>query len=103
MELNKEMKQSIIDETTKIFGTQLPDELLDEISGGRQLKPEEMKSTLAQMDARRGMGQDVLRYTLAAVREYHIYIASLPDDAPVSLFDPKYYDGETYNPERDVK
>lgn len=54
MELNKEMKQSIINETTKkIFGTQLPDELLDEISGGRQLKPEEMKSTLAQMDVKK--------------------------------------------------
>ena len=41
MKLNEEMKKSIMDEATKKFGSELPDEILDVVNGGRDITYDE--------------------------------------------------------------
>ena len=89
MELNKEMKQSIIDETTKIFGTQLPDELLDEISGGRKLYWQENDSICQQIEEYNG--KLPYRKFENAMYRYINHIRSLEEGSEIELFDYEKY------------
>ena len=92
MKLNVEMKKSIMDEATKKFGSELPDEMLDVVNGGRDITYDEefevsMKTYLAIDAARNGrISQEELTDFMNKVMEYRKYIQSLPDDAPPQNF-----------------
>ena len=89
---NEEMKKSIMDEATKKFGSELPDEMLDVVNGGRDITYDEefevsMKTYLAIDAARNGrISQEELTDFMNKVMEYRKYIQSLPDDAPPQNF-----------------
>lgn len=92
MKLNEEMKKSIMDEATKKFGSELPDEMLDVVNGGRDITYDEefevsMKTYLAIDAARNGrISLEELADFMNKVMEYRKYIQSLPDDAPPQNF-----------------
>lgn len=92
MKLNEEMKKSIMGEATKKFGSELPDEMLDVVNGGRDITYDEefevsMKTYLAIDAARNGrISQEELTDFMNKVMEYRKYIQSLPDDAPPQNF-----------------
>ena len=99
MKFNEEMKKSIMDEATKRFGNELPDELLDIVNGGRVLTSGESRDLFVKLnDAKNNMRDEEYRRYNAAIRKYVFYISLLPDNAEEQLFNYDYYNGETYDP-----
>lgn len=99
MKINERMLKSVKEETLKRFGSELPDEVLDIVSGGRVLTSGESRDLFVKLnDAKNNLPDEEYRRYNAAIRKYVFYISLLPDNAEEQLFNYDYYNGETYDP-----
>ena len=89
MKINKEIRQSIIEETIKNTGIVLSDEELDEISGGRKLYWQENDSICEQIEEYNG--KLPYRKFEDAMYRYINHIRSLEEDSDIELFDYEKY------------
>ena len=89
MKINKEIRQSIIEETRKNTGITLSDEELDEISGGRKLYWQENDSICEQIEEYNG--KLPYRKFENAMYRYINHIRSLEEGSEIELFDYEKY------------
>lgn len=89
MKINKEIRQSIIEETRKNTGIVLSDEELDEISGGRKLYWQENDSICQQIEEYNG--KLPYRKFEDAMYRYINHIRSLEEGSDIELFDYEKY------------
>ena len=89
MKINKEIRQSIIEETRKNTGIVLSDEELDEISGGRKLYWQENDSICQQIEEYNG--KLPYRKFENAMYRYINHIRSLEEGSEIELFDCEKY------------
>ena len=89
MKINKEIRQSIIEETRKNTGITLSDEELDEISGGRKLYWQENDSICQQIEEYNG--KLPYRKFENAMYRYINHIRSLEEGSEIELFDYEKY------------
>ena len=89
MKINKEIRQSIIEETRKNTGIVLSDEELDEISGGRKLYWQENDSICQQIEEYNG--KLPYRKFENAMYRYINHIRSLEEGSDIELFDYEKY------------
>ena len=89
MKINKEIRQSIIEETRKNTGITLSDEELDEISGGRKLYWQENDSICEQIEEYNG--KLPYRKFENAMYRYINHIKSLEEGSEIELFDYEKY------------
>lgn len=89
MKINKEIRQSIIEETRKNTGIVLSDEELDEISGGRKLYWQENDSICQQIEEYNG--KLPYRKFENAMYRYINHIRSLEEGSEIELFDYEKY------------
>ena len=89
MKINKEIRQSIIEETIKNTGIVLSDEELDEISGGRKLYWQENDSICEQIEEYNG--KLPYRKFEDAMYRYINHIRSLEEGSDIELFDYEKY------------
>ena len=89
MKINKEIRQSIIEETRKNTGITLSDEELDEISGGRKLYWQENDSICQQIEEYNG--KLPYRKFENAMYRYINHIRSLEEGSDIELFDYEKY------------
>lgn len=89
MKINKEIRQSIIEETRKNTGIVLSDEELDEISGGRKLYWQENDSICEQIEEYNG--KLPYRKFENAMYRYINHIRSLEEGSEIELFDYEKY------------
>lgn len=89
MKINKEIRQSIIEETRKNTGIVLSDEELDEISGGRKLYWQENDSICEQIEEYNG--KLPYRKFEDAMYRYINHIRSLEEGSDIELFDYEKY------------
>ena len=89
MKINKEIRQSIIEETRKNTGIVLSDEELDEINGGRKLYWQENDSICEQIEEYNG--KLPYRKFEDAMYRYINHIRSLEEGSEIELFDYEKY------------
>lgn len=89
MKINKEIRQSIIEEARKNTGITLSDEELDEISGGRKLYWQENDSICEQIEEYNG--KLPYRKFEDAMYRYINHIRSLEEGSDIELFDYEKY------------
>lgn len=89
MKINKEIRQSIIEEARKNTGITLSDEELDEISGGRKLYWQENDSICEQIEEYNG--KLPYRKFENAMYRYINHIRSLEEGSEIELFDYEKY------------
>ena len=83
MEIKKTQRQSIIDAARAHLGNEIPDELLDEICGGRSTTSTESADIMQKVtSANKTMNDEDFQRFFTAVYFYLHYIYSLPEDAP---------------------
>lgn len=99
MEIKKTQRQSIIDTARAHLGNEIPDELLDEICGGRSTTSTESADIMQKVtSANKTMNDEDFQRFFTAVYFYLHYIYSLPEDAPEEFFNYDFYDGKDYKP-----
>ena len=83
MKLNKKQQESIID---SLDINELPDELLDAVSGGREAKFVELLMAEVAFAKMKQEEPEVFISKKKALNNYLSYIASLPDGSDTVLF-----------------
>ena len=87
MKISDEMKKSVLNAA----GSELPDELLDSICGGRDVNQEESYRLYDCLMANNTSDNGVDAMVFAnAIAKYYNYVRSLPEDAPSVMFDVWY-------------
>lgn len=86
MKLNKEQIRSVTESVKEKFGSELDDEILEVISGGRNIRPIEHLIIGKYENAALSMSDNEFYDYVDAVSRYLDYIASLPDDSDTKLF-----------------
>ena len=86
MKLNKEQIRSVTESVKEKFGSELNDELLEAISGGRYTRPIEQLMIMQYERAGYFKNEDDLYEYVEALHRYYDYIDSLPDDSDTKLF-----------------
>ena len=86
MELNKEQIRSITESSKEKFGSELNDEILEAISGGRNIRPIEHLIIGKYENAALSMSDNEFYDYVDALSRYMDYINSLPDDSDTKLF-----------------
>ena len=84
MKLNKKQQESIID---SLDVNELPDELLDAVSGGRETKFVELLMAEVAFAKMKQEEPEVFISKKKALNNYLSYIDSLPDGSDTVLFD----------------
>ena len=84
MELNKEQIRSVTESVKEKLGSELSDEMLEVISGGRDLRPIE-RIILMKNEANPKTDDEIYEF-VNAYTKYYDYISSLPDDSDTILF-----------------
>ena len=85
MKLNKKQQESIIDSLD--ISQQLPDELLDAVSGGREAKFVELLMAEVAFAKMKQEEPEVFISKKKALNNYLSYIDSLPEGSDTVLFD----------------
>ena len=84
MKLNKKQQESIID---SLDINELPDELLDAVSGGREAKFVELLMAEVAFAKMRQEEPEIFISKKKALNNYLSYIDSLPEGSDIVLFD----------------
>lgn len=93
MKMNERQRESIINGIKEVMGNELPDELMDEISGGRLLNNKEYFDFLSkgydytQQYNQGKMSEEEYNSLLKAFDNYIDYIDSLDEGSETVLFD----------------
>ena len=93
MKMNERQRESIINGIKEVMGNELPDELMDEISGGRLLNNQEYFDFLrkgydyTQQYNQGQMSEEDYNSLLKAFDNYIDYIDSLDEGSETVLFD----------------
>ena len=84
MKLNKEQIRSVTESVKEKLGSELSDEMLEVISGGRDLRP--IERIILMKNERNIRTDDEIYEFVNAYQKYYDYISSLPDDSDTILF-----------------
>ena len=84
MKLNKEQIRSVTESVKEKLGSELSDEMLEAISGGRDLRPIE-RIILMKNEGNLRTDDEIYEF-VNAYQKYYDYISSLPDDSDTILF-----------------
>ena len=84
MKLNKEQIRSVTESLKEKLGSELSDEMLEAISGGRDLRP--IEKIILMKNERNLRTDDEIYEFVNAYQKYYDYISSLPDDSDTILF-----------------
>ena len=84
MKLNKEQIRSVTESLKEKLGSELSDEMLEVISGGRDLRPIE-RIILMKNEGNLRTDDEIYEF-VNAYQKYYDYISSLPDDSDTILF-----------------
>ena len=84
MKLNKEQIRSVTESVKEKLGSELSDEMLEVISGGRDLRPIE-RIILMKNEGNLRTDDEIYEF-VNAYQKYYDYISSLPDDSDTILF-----------------
>ena len=84
MKLNKEQIRSVTESLKEKLGSELSDEMLEVISGGRDLRP--IERIILMKNERNIRTDDEIYEFVNAYQKYYDYISSLPDDSDTILF-----------------
>ena len=84
MKLNKEQIRSVTESLKEKLGGELSDEMLEAISGGRDLRPIE-RIILMKNEGNLRTDDEIYEF-VNAYQKYYDYISSLPDDSDTILF-----------------
>ena len=84
MKLNKEQIRSVTESLKEKLGSELSDEMLEAISGGRDLRP--IERIILMKNERNIRTDDEIYEFVNAYQKYYDYISSLPDDSDTILF-----------------
>ena len=84
MKLNKEPIRSVTESVKEKLGSELSDEMLEVISGGRDLRP--IERIILMKNERNIRTDDEIYEFVNAYQKYYDYISSLPDDSDTILF-----------------
>ena len=84
MKLNKEQIRSVTESLKEKLGSELSDEMLEAISGGRDLRPIEL-IILMKNEGNLRTDDEIYEF-FNAYQKYYDYISSLPDDSDTILF-----------------
>ena len=84
MKLNKEQIRSVTESLKEKLGGELSDEMLEAISGGRDLRP--IEKIILMKNERNLRTDDEIYEFVNAYQKYYDYISSLPDDSDTILF-----------------
>ena len=86
MKLNKEQIRSVTESLKEKLGSELSDEMLEAISGGRDLRPIEQLMIMQYEKAGYFKNEDDIYEYVNAYQKYYDYISSLTDDSDTILF-----------------
>ena len=86
MKLNKEQIRSVTESLKEKLGSELSDEMLEAISGGRDLRPIEQLMIIQYEKPSYFKNEEELYEYVNAYQKYYDYISYLPDDSDTILF-----------------
>ena len=86
MKLNKEQIRSVTESLKEKLGSELSDEMLEAISGGRDIRPIEKIILMKNERNLYFKNEDDIYEYVNAYQKYYDYISSLPDDSDTILF-----------------
>ncbi|MGN1406019.1 MAG: hypothetical protein ACI4WM_07085 [Erysipelotrichaceae bacterium] len=93
MKMNNEQRESVVNAIKEVMGNELPDELMDAVSGGRLMNDVEFRNLLSnwyhyeQQHDQGKISDDTYNSLATAFKNYSDYIDSLDKDAETVLFD----------------